>query len=188
MDSKLEERILKTVIEPTIKGIQKDGLEYTGFLYAGLMIDEKNQIKVLEFNCRFGDPEAQPVLMRLQSNLFDACLDLLKNKNEIEELEFDPMTAITVVLAADGYPGKFIKDIEIPESVGEVDSEDNGVKIFHAGTYTKNNKVLSGGGRVLNVSSLSENLSTARSSVYEKIGRLRIKNLFFRKDIGQKGL
>ena len=112
----------------------------------------------------------------------------MENKNEIEELEFDPMTAITVVLAADGYPGKFIKDIEIPESVGKVDSEDNGVKIFHAGTYTKNNKVLSRGGRVLNVSSLSENLSTARSSVYEKIGRLRIKNLFFRKDIGQKGL
>ena len=188
MDSSLEERILKTVIEPTINGIQKDGLEYTGFLYAGLMIDEKNQIKVLEFNCRFGDPEAQPVLMRLQSNLFDACLDLLENKNELKALEFDPKTAITVVLAADGYPGKFTKDIEIPKSVDEVDFEDNGVKIFHAGTYMRNNKVLSGGGRVLNVSSLSENLSTARSSVYEEIRRLQIKNLFFRKDIGKKGL
>ena len=188
MDHRLEKRILETVIEPTIKGIQKDGLEYTGFLYAGLMIDEKNEIKVLEFNCRFGDPEAQPVLMRLKSNLFDACLDLLENKNEVEALEFDHKTAITVVLAADGYPGKFVKDIEIPESVNEVNSKDNGVKIFHAGTYTRSNKVFSGGGRVLNVSCMSESLLKARSSVYEAIKKLQIKNLFFRKDIGQKGL
>ncbi len=188
MDHSLEKRILETVIEPTVKGIQKDGLEYTGFLYAGLMIDEKNEIKVLEFNCRFGDPEAQPVLMRLRSNLFHACLDLLENKNELEALEFDPKTAITVVLAADGYPGKFIRDIEIPESVDDVNLKDNGVKIFHAGTYTRNKKVFSGGGRVLNVSCISESLETARSSVYEAINKLQIKNLFFRKDIGQKGL
>ena len=188
MDHRLEKNILETVIEPTLKGIQKDGLVYTGFLYAGLMIDEKNEIKVLEFNCRFGDPEAQPVLMRLKSNLFNACLDLLENKNELEALEFDHKTAITVVLAADGYPGKFIKDIEIPESVDEVNSKDNGVKIFHAGTYTRGNKVFSGGGRVLNVSCMSESLSTARSSVYKVIKKLQIKNLFFRKDIGQKGL
>ena len=188
MDNKLEKKILDTVIEPTIKGIQKDGLEFTGFLYAGLMINEKNEIKVLEFNCRFGDPEAQPVLMRLKSNLFDACLDLLNNKNEFKALEFDPKTAITIVLAADGYPGEFIKDIEIPESVDEVNSKDNGVKIFHAGTYTRSNKVFSGGGRVLNVSCMSESLLNSRSSAYEAIKKIQIKNLFFRKDIGQKGL
>ena len=188
MDQNLEMKIVETVIKPTLLGIRKDNLKYTGFLYAGLMIDDDNQINVLEFNCRFGDPEAQPILMRLKSNLFDACMDLLNDSNKIEKLEFDPKTALTVVLAANGYPGKFVKNIKISDKVFNFGSSNESAKIFHAGTYQKGNDVLSNGGRVLNVSSLAEDLSTARSLVYGLIDKLKIDNIFYRKDIGQKGL
>lgn len=186
MNPSLEKKIVETVIEPTLSGIQKDGLKYTGFLYAGLMIDEKNQINVLEFNCRFGDPEAQPILMRLKSNLLDACMDLLDQNNRIDKLDFDSKTALTVVLAADGYPGKFVRDIKVSDEVSNFNRTDGSTKIFHAGTYLKDKEVLSNGGRVLNVSSLAENLFTARAKVYEIINRLKIDNIFYRKDIGQK--
>ncbi|MEC8147226.1 MAG: phosphoribosylamine--glycine ligase [Pseudomonadota bacterium] len=188
MNKSLEKKIVDTVIIPTLKGIKKDGLNYTGFLYAGLMIDENKQIKVLEFNCRFGDPEAQPVLMRLKTNLFNACLDMLENKNNISKLDFDAGTALTVVLAAKGYPGKFLKNIKIPINADNKNNSGTNIKIFHAGTYIKNDEVLSNGGRVLNVSSLSKDLKTARAIVYKAIDDLKIKDLFYRLDIGEKGL
>ncbi len=188
MNKSLEKKIVDTVIIPTLKGIKKDGLNYTGFLYAGLMIDENKQIKVLEFNCRFGDPEAQPVLMRLKTNLFDACLDMLENKNNISKLDFDAGTALTVVLAAKGYPGKFLKNIKIPINADNKNNSGTNIKIFHAGTYIKNDEVLSNGGRVLNVSSLSKDLKTARAIVYKAINDLKIKDLFYRLDIGERGL
>ena len=113
---------------------------------------------------------------------------MIENKNNISKLDFDAGTALTVVLAAKGYPGKFLKNIKIPINTDNKNDSGTNIKIFHAGTYIKNDQVLSNGGRVLNVSSLSKDLKTARAVVYKVIDDLKIKNLFYRLDIGKKGL
>ncbi len=178
-------RIMDEVIQPVLKGMKTEGHPYKGFLYAGLMIAGDGTIKVLEFNCRFGDPETQPIMMRLQSDLVSLCEDALAGKLKGESVQWDPRPAIGVVLASGGYPGKFTKDLAI-EGLDVSDPEDT--KVFHAGTQIDNGQTITKGGRVLCVCGLGETLENARQRVYDRISDIHWPDMFFRGDIGHRAL
>jgi len=177
-------RVMREIVQPAINGMAQDGLPYTGFLYAGLMIDKAGNPKTLEFNCRLGDPETQPILMRLKSDLlglFDAALE---GKLGSAEAEWDRRCALGVVLAAHGYPDEPRKGDRIeglPKPAADC-------RVFHAGTRAEGKGVVTSGGRVLCVTALGDNLRAARARAYETVEAIRFDGMQYRKDIGHRAL
>jgi phosphoribosylamine--glycine ligase len=174
-------RIMREVIAPTLRGMQAEGRRYRGFLYAGLMIAPDGSPKVLEFNCRFGDPETQPILMRLRSDLVDLCESALDGRLDGIHAEWDPRVALGVVLAAGGYPGTVIKGDPIR---GLDEATAPSVKVFHAGTALHDEEVVTAGGRVLCVCALGETTREAQRRAYEQVARISWNGMQYRRDIG----
>jgi phosphoribosylamine--glycine ligase len=177
-------RVMREVIQPAIAGMAKDGTPYTGFLYAGLMIDAAGRAKTLEFNCRLGDPETQPILLRLKSDLLELLDAALGGKLDAAEAQWDRRAALGVVLAAHGYPdaprkGDRIEGLPAPAP---------DCRVFHAGTEARGAGMVTSGGRVLCVTALGDNLRAARSRAYEAVERIRFDGMQFRKDIGHRAL
>ena len=181
----MERRIMDTVIGPTIRGLQQDGIPYLGFLYAGLMITADGTPKVLEFNCRFGDPETQPIMMRLQSDLAALCLATINGELDRQEIGWDERCALGVVMAAGGYPERYDKG-KVISGLPEVAGED--VKVFHAGTALSNGEVVTSGGRVLCVVGLGHTVAEAQKTAYEQAAKIQWDGAFYRSDIGYRAL
>ena len=177
----LEKKIKEKIIEPTLSAMKNLGHPYKGFLYAGLMI-LKNEPYLIEYNIRMGDPECQVLMMRLESDLLEIVDNATKNKLSNLRINWSKKNSITIVLCAKGYPSKYIQNSEIKNL--PIITIDKNNQIFHAGTYEKNNKTYSNGGRVLNITSLSENLIDARNKSINNINKLNWSDGFFRKDIG----
>ncbi|MEC7560288.1 MAG: phosphoribosylamine--glycine ligase [Pseudomonadota bacterium] len=182
--AEVHENVMRQVIEPTLAGMAKDGMPYVGFLYAGLMIDAEGQPKVIEFNCRFGDPEAQPVMMRLQSDLLQACQAAVAGRLAESQLHFDPRVALGVVMAAGGYPQQYDRG----DVISGLDKELADTKIFHAGTRMQDGEVVTEGGRVLCVVGLGDNVALAQARAYERVDLIGWRNRYFRKDIGHRAI
>ena len=183
LTNQLEDKIKKKIIEPTLKAMKDLGYPYKGFLYAGLMI-KKGEPYLIEYNIRMGDPECQVIMMRLKTDLLKIIDYATKNKLDNLKIEWSNKSCITIVLCAKGYPSNYIKDSEIKNLFNVLADENN--QIFHAGTYEKNNKTYSSGGRVLNITSSSENLANARNKSLANINKINWMDGFFRKDIGWK--
>ena len=182
----IHDRAMKEVIMPTIEGMAKDGLPYTGFLYAGLMIDANGAPKVLEFNCRFGDPETQPIMMRLQSDLVQHCLDALEGTLDTAEAKWDSRAALGVVMAAGGYPESYPKG-DVITGIDDANADDT--KVFHAGTSSNDNgDVTTNGGRVLCVTALGENVTAAQKRAYEGVAKVNWDKVYYRTDIGHRAV
>jgi len=175
--------VMEKVMKPTVKAMKAEGIPYTGFLYAGLMIDDKGMIKVLEYNCRFGDPETQPIMMRLKSNLAQLCISATQGTLDLANAEWDKRTALGVVMAANGYPDSYKKGeiINLPQE--EADS-----KIFHAGTKLDAGNIKSNGGRVLCATAIGGGIKEAQEKAYQLINSVRWDGGYFRTDIGFKGI
>ena len=183
--AEVHQRIMKEVIIPTVEGMAAEGNPYTGFLYAGLMISEDGAPKVIEYNCRFGDPETQPIMMRLKSDLVDHCLQALDGKLDSAKADWDERTSIGVVLAAGGYPDDYNKG----DVISGLDSADNvTTKIFHAGTAEKDGQVVTNGGRVLCVCALGDSVTDAQAKAYEVVNKVSWKDVYFRTDIGHRAI
>ena len=182
--AEVHENVMRQVIEPTLAGMAKDGMPYVGFLYAGLMIDVEGQPKVIEFNCRFGDPEAQPVMMRLQSDLLQVCQAAVAGRLAESQLHFDPRVALGVVMAAGGYPQQYDRG----DVISGLDKELADTKIFHAGTRMQDGEVVTEGGRVLCVVGLGDNVALAQARAYERVDVIGWRNRYFRKDIGHRAI
>ena len=177
-------RVMREIINPTISGMAKDGIQFTGFLYAGLMIDEQGNPKTLEFNCRMGDPETQPIMARLKTDLVAVLEHACNGTLDAVELEWDRRTAVGVVMAAAGYPDAPVKgDVidgippETPESV-----------TFHAGTTVVGGKLLTNGGRVLCVVGLGDSVKMAQKQAYETVEKIHFNGAQYRRDIGWRGV
>ena len=182
----LHKKIMDEVIIPTIEGLNKEGMNYCGFLYAGLMIDKNNNIKVLEFNCRFGDPETQPILLRMKSDLINLCFEAAEGKLVESEIVWDERVSLGVVMAAGGYPNNYDKGLEIS---GLLEDETEDLKIFHAGTsLNKEDKVVTNGGRVLCVTALGSNTKEAKEKAYQQVKSIKWEKAYFRRDIGYRAL
>lgn len=184
VNKEIHNKIMNEVIYPTLEGLEKEGLKYIGFLYAGMMIDANNNLKVLEFNCRFGDPETQPIMMRLKSDLAELCLDACKNQLQSSELDWDDRKSLGVVMASKGYPYKYENNQDIknlPESQSDL-------KVFHAGTKVENGVLKSNGGRVLCVTALGSSVHSAQQKVYNAVSKVSWDNSYYRKDIGYKAI
>lgn len=181
----IHNRILEEVIYPTVRGMDAEGAPYTGFLYAGLMIDADGTPKVIEYNCRFGDPETQPIMMRMESDLVELCLMAIDEKLDEAESKWDPRASIGVVLAAGGYPADYAKGDIISLPTTEVEDQ----KIFHAGT--KNNDagdVVTNGGRVLCATALGNTVLEAQERAYELTKQVSWNGMFHRNDIGYRAI
>ena len=181
LTEKLEKKIKKKIIEPTLKAMKELGHPYRGILYAGLMIKD-NEPYLIEYNVRMGDPECQVLMMRLKTDLLKIIDHATQDKIKNLKIEWKKNNAITIVLCAKGYPKDYIKDSEIKNLSSILMNEDN--QIFHAGTYEKENKIFSNGGRVLNITSSSKNLINAREKSLSIIKKINWLDGFFRKDIG----
>lgn len=184
IDAAMHARIMREVIEPTVRGMAADGIPYTGFLYAGLMIDDTGVPYVLEFNCRLGDPETQPIMMRLQSDLVDLCDAALDGTLHEQEVKWDPRVALGVVMAAGGYPASYSSGDEIAGLGG--DNAD--VRVFHAGTRYGREGVVTAGGRVLCVCALGDNVSAAKANAYARVSQIQWDNVYYRTDIGYRAV
>ncbi|QSA96070.1 phosphoribosylamine--glycine ligase [Methylococcus sp. EFPC2] len=181
----IHERVLREIIEPTLRGMTADGQPYTGFLYAGLMIAPDGSPKVLEFNCRFGDPETQPIMLRLQSDLVELCELALDGKLDLAQALWDPRPALGVVLAAGGYPFDFHRG-DVIEGLPETESADT--KVFHAGTSERGGHVVTAGGRVLCACALGDDIAEAQHKAYALADSIRWQGIYFRRDIGHKAI
>ena len=180
----LHARVMREIIQPAIAGMAQDGTPYTGFLYAGLMIDEAGNPKTLEFNCRLGDPETQPIMLRLKSDLLALVEHALEGTLDRATADWDRRPALGVVLAAAGYPEEPRKGDEI----GGLPKPTDECRVFHAGTKREGRRVLTNGGRVLCVTALGDSLKVARTRAYEAAGSIRFEGMQFRKDIGHRAL
>ncbi len=182
----MHDRIMQEVIMPTVVGMQNEGHPYTGFLYAGLMITPEGTPKVIEYNCRFGDPETQPIMMRLQSDLADLCLQALDGKLDSAEADWDSRAALGVVLAAGGYPESYNKGDVIS---GLDDCDTDHCKTFHAGTKLNDDQqVVTAGGRVLCVTALGDTVTQAQALAYESAAKISWENVYLRRDIGHRAI
>ncbi len=179
------ERIMNEVIYPTINGMEAEGNSYTGFLYAGLMIDASGTPKVIEYNCRFGDPETQPIMMRLKSDLPELCIAAVNGELSGKETLWDERPSVGVVLAAGGYPGTYDKGDEIT-GLNEIDSPN--AKVFHAGTKNVDGKMLTNGGRVLCVTALGESVTDAQKLAYEMSDKISWNGVYKRSDIAYRAI
>ena len=183
LNEELNKNIFDNIIMPTINGMKSDGIPYEGILYAGVMLTDQGP-KVIEFNCRFGDPETQVVLPRLRTDLVDIIHNTVTNNLENTPIELTDNTAITVVIASKGYPGTFKKGIELP-SLNKFDSQDN-ILIFHSGTAKNENKnLISSGGRVLSVTAIGDNVQDCRQKAYDIVEEINWDKGFYRSDIGK---
>ena len=182
--SEVHERVMREVILPTVRGMASDGAPYVGFLYAGLMILPDGSPKVIEFNCRFGDPEAQPVMMRLRSDLVALCQQALRADLAGVELDWDPRVALGVVIAAGGYPGSYATG----EVISGLSGGDDECKTFHAGTRVVQDDVVTSGGRVLCVVGLGEDVAAARDVAYAGVAQISWRDHYYRRDIGHRAL
>lgn len=181
----IHNRILEEVIYPTVRGMDAEGAPYTGFLYAGLMIAADGTPKVIEYNCRFGDPETQPIMMRMESDLVELCLMAIDEKLDEAESKWDPRASIGVVLAAGGYPADYAKGDVITLPTGEVE----GQKIFHAGTANNEaGEVVTNGGRVLCATALGNSVSEAQDKAYALAKQVSWNGMFHRNDIGYRAI
>ncbi|MBN0989548.1 phosphoribosylamine--glycine ligase [Amphritea pacifica] len=180
----IDQRIMDEVILPTVKGMAEEGNTYVGFLYAGLMIMSDGTPKVIEYNCRFGDPETQPIMLRLKSSIVELCDAALDGKLDQTTAEWDPRCAVGVVLAAGGYPGDYAKGdvITLPQQVAE------GTKVFHAGTATKDNQIVTSGGRVLCATALGNSVTEAQQRAYELVKQIDWNGVYFRDDIAFRAI
>lgn len=179
------ERIMQEVIEPTVQGMADEGHPYTGFLYAGLMINEQGTPKVIEYNCRFGDPETQPIMMRLKSDLVGLCMLAQNQQLDAANIEFDTRAAVGVVLAAGGYPGSYAKGDEI---FGLAEAAKLPGKVFHAGTVLDGDKVLTNGGRVLCATGLGETVTEAQQNAYALVDAIDWQGVMIRTDIAYRAI
>ena len=180
----IHKKIMDDVIYPTIDGLKKLGYPYCGFLYAGMMISKNNEIKVLEFNCRFGDPETQPIMMRLKSDLADICNKACEGKLENQTLDWDSRKAVGIVMAAKGYPNNYKKGGKIKN----LPIEHDGFKVFHAGTEYVDGDIRSNGGRVLCITALGDSVQSAQKKAYSKLSSIKWDDSFYRKDIGYRAI
>ncbi|MCY0964269.1 phosphoribosylamine--glycine ligase [Parathalassolituus penaei] len=181
----IHDRIMAEVIYPTVNGMATEGNDYTGFLYAGLMIDASGAPKVIEYNCRFGDPETQPIMMRMQSDLVAHCLAALEGKLDTETAQWDSRASLGVVLAAGGYPADYRKGdvISLPASEAE------GSKVFHAGTkLDAEGNVITAGGRVLCATALGNTVAEAQAAAYVLADQVSWEGMFCRRDIGYRAV
>jgi phosphoribosylamine--glycine ligase len=181
----MHRKVMAEVIQATVDGMAADGAPFTGFLYAGLMISPAGEPRVLEFNVRFGDPETQPILMRLQSDLPELCLAAIQGRLDRVRASWDPRACLGVVMAAGGYPGQYDKgqvikglDREFPEHV----------KVFHAGTALADHSVVTAGGRVLCVCALGASVSEAQADAYSACGQIHWDGAYRRNDIGYRAI
>ncbi|EJL6983669.1 phosphoribosylamine--glycine ligase [Vibrio cholerae] len=181
----VHDRVMREVIYPTVRGMAAEGNTYTGFLYAGLMIDSTGAPKVIEYNCRFGDPETQPIMMRLQSDLVELCQAAIAGKLDQVESKWDPRASIGVVLAAGGYPGDYAKGEVIS---GLPTQESAGQKVFHAGTETQGDQVVTNGGRVLCATALGNTVLEAQQRAYQLADQINWNGMFCRRDIGYRAI
>ena len=183
--TEIHNRIMNEVIVPTVEGMAKEDAPYTGFLYAGLMIAEDGTPKVIEYNCRFGDPETQPIMMRLQSDLVELCLAACQGQLADKEITFDARAAVGVVLAAGGYPGSYNKG-DVISGLDTNTQADR--KTFHAGTALNNEQVVTAGGRVLCATALGETVTSAQQAAYELLHQISWNNVEFRTDIAYRAI
>ncbi len=183
----LERRIMREVIEPTVAGLRAEGLPYVGFLYAGLMIAADGTPRVLEYNCRLGDPETQPILMRLDSDLLELCLAASDGRLAEVEARWRDEAALGVVMAAGGYPGDYAKGHPISglEQAGQTDTA---TKVFHAGTQRAGDQTVTNGGRVLCVTALGADVAEAAAKAYALADQIQFEGAFYRRDIGHRAL
>ena len=182
IDDEISEIILNQIIRPTLMELKKININYQGFLYAGLMIDKDKNPYVLEYNCRLGDPEAQAILMRLESDITDIFLATINSKLSNLEIKWKSESACTIVLASEGYPGSYEKN----KKIEGLDNKVNGVKIFHSGTKLNNGHFVTNGGRVLSVTALGVNLQVAQAKAYDRCNQVSWDGKIKRHDIGDK--
>ncbi len=178
-------RIMDEVIQPTVAGMAAEGLPYTGFLYAGLMIMADGTPKVIEYNCRFGDPETQPIMLRLQSDLVTHCVAALEGRLDADQAQWDPRPAVGVVLAAGGYPGHYAKG-DVISGLPEMPSHE--AKVFHAGTAERDGNVVTAGGRVLCATALGLSVADAQAAAYRLAEQISWDKRFYRHDIGHRAI
>jgi phosphoribosylamine--glycine ligase len=181
----VEQKIMDLVIRPTLEGMRADGNNYVGFLYAGLMIMADGTPKVIEFNCRFGDPETQPIMARLKSDLAMLCKATLDGTLDQQNAEWDKRASLGVVMAAGGYPGSYSKGDEI-SGLDVADSDTR--KVFHAGTATKNDRIVTSGGRVLCVVGLGDTVRDAAAESYAAVEKISWTKACYRRDIGHRAI
>jgi len=182
LPEELRRVITTTIVDPTLKGLTEDGIHYQGFLYVGLMLT-KDGPKVLEFNCRLGDPETQAIVARMDFDLAEVLSDVAKGKLQPEKLKWKPGASACVVLASGGYPGKFVngKEIHGLEEAGRIAD----VKVLHAGTKCEGEKILTNGGRVLGVTATGNSLEAALEKAYQAAGKIQFEGVHYRRDIGR---
>ena len=185
VDEAMHEKIMQQVIQPVVDGFAKAGTPFVGFLYAGVMIDEESNPYVLEYNCRFGDPETQPILMRLQSDFAELCLAGINKSLHAQILKWDNRAAVGIVLAAGGYPEDYKKG-EVIEGLTSENSESE--KVFHAGTTISNEKIVTNGGRVLCVVALGNSIKSAQQHAYAVTKKISWPGMFYRHDIGHRAI
>ena len=181
---KIHSRVMREIIQPAIHGMAQDGLPYVGFLYAGLMIDKAGSPKTLEFNCRLGDPETQPIILRLKSDLLELVERALAGRLKDVEIDWDRRTALGVVLASHGYPDEPRKG----DAISGLPRPDAGCRVFHAGTRLEGKSLVTNGGRVLCVTALGDSVRMARTRAYEAVDPIRFDGMQYRKDIGHRAL
>lgn len=186
LTDELQTTVMRDVIRPTLAGLAADGICYSGFLYAGLMIGADGVPRVLEFNCRCGDPETQPIMLRLHSDLVDLCEAALAGRLGEVTAEWDPRAALGVVLAAGGYPAAYRKGDRIA-GLTEI-AADGLCKVFHAGTALEGDAIVTAGGRVLCVVGLGDGVAAAREVAYEHLRRVHWPDVYYRRDIGHRAL
>ncbi len=180
----MHQAIMQQVIIPTVEGMAKEGNPYTGFLYAGIMISPEGIPKVLEYNCRFGDPETQPIMSRLKSDITELCLAAIDKKLDQTSVEWDERFAVGIVMAAGGYPDSYAKG----KIISGLDNHIENTKVFHAGTQLKNDQVLTSGGRVLCVVALADSVTAAQSLAYDRVKTINWENVYYRDDIGYRAI
>ncbi len=184
--AEVHQRVMEQVINPTLAGMRADGMPYTGFLYAGLMVDARGNIKVLEFNCRFGDPETQPIMLRLRSDLVALCLAALRQELAAAEALWDARASLGVVLAAGGYPDEYAKGDPIQ---GLESSPPENAKVFYAGVQlNEQGELVTAGGRVLCVCALADDIAAAQQRAYQVCAGISWRGVYYRRDIGFKAL
>ncbi|GAA6204693.1 phosphoribosylamine--glycine ligase [Thalassotalea sp. SU-HH00458] len=183
--TEIHQRIMNEVIYPTVEGMAKEEAPYTGFLYAGLMIDADGTPKVIEYNCRFGDPETQPIMMRLKTDIVELCLSACKGELDKATIDFDPRPAVGVVLAAGGYPGSYAKGKVISGLDTNVKADR---KTFHAGTANDKGEVVTAGGRVLCATALGQTVTEAQKAAYELLHEISWEDVQFRTDIAYRAI
>jgi len=185
MTEELEKIVMEKIMKPTIRALRSEGINYKGILYAGLMID-KGVPQVLEFNCRLGDPETQPVLSRLTTDLMDIAMAVTEERLSEINIEWNGDPAVCVVLSSAGYPGKYRKG-DVITGLEEANAVE-GVHVFHAGTSFKDDHIVTAGGRVLGVTAVGKDIAAAKSRAYDAAGKIHFQGMQYRKDVADRAL